>query len=133
MTDEKLKEIEERANKATPKPWKPSIGGVQILTDSEGEDAWFFPRIPVLAGPEKNKKELIDQTLANVEFIRHSRQDVPDLITEIRRLKDWQVRAVVELEADCQNGCYFGFEGRKWCDDTSPCKKRKLIKEAEGE
>lgn len=76
MDEQRLAEIEARANAAAPAPWS------EITVNSEQRkyiwaqgywlatmhDAWF-PMAP------------------NAEFIAHAREDVPALIAEVRRLR----------------------------------------------
>ena len=76
MTEEELKEIENRCNKATKGPWKSMIEGRDhtsgdsfIMTD--GEDIYI-------------SNPLFDN---NQDFIASARQDIPKLIEEIRKLK----------------------------------------------
>jgi hypothetical protein len=69
MTPERLREIQERAEKATKGPWFPHVtygdgGGVAFCVDV-------------------NKPA---QT-ADMHFIHYARQDIPDLLTEVDRLK----------------------------------------------
>ncbi|MEM8494699.1 MAG: hypothetical protein AAF916_09375 [Planctomycetota bacterium] len=73
--------IEARCNVASPGPWKSSIEGRDhcagsnfIMTgegDTRGEDI-----------------EMTGATQADQDFIAHARQDIPRLLSEIRRLND---------------------------------------------
>ena len=76
MTESELNEIEERCNKATKGPWKSYIEG----RDHESGDSF------IETGGEEIylSNPLFDN---NQDFIAHSRQDVPRLIAEIRKLK----------------------------------------------
>lgn len=62
MTDERLNDIAARAEKATPGPW--------------GEGAPGNPRV---YGPINNKGDR--------SFVAHSRQDIPELLAEVKRLR----------------------------------------------
>lgn len=73
MTDERLAEIEARANAATPGPWPtPAEAGdpydERIPVDHEGCQVWPWG------------------SSDDMEFAYKARADVPDLIAEVRRL-----------------------------------------------
>jgi hypothetical protein len=87
MTETELKEIEDRCNQATPEPWKSLIEGRDIESASsfimtgvaDGEDIW---------GDKRGEDIYLTRTTtADQDFIAHTRQDIPKLISEIRRLK----------------------------------------------
>jgi len=88
MTEQELKEIEARANAATPGRWKiqrDSTGNLCgiIQTNHVTRDVWPIPR-----------------TQDDIRFIACARQDVPALIAEVRRLRedrDYYERTVEEL------------------------------------
>jgi hypothetical protein len=79
ITEQELKEIELRCSMAQSMPWKAYIegrdheSGSSIIktgeSDQRGEDL-----------------EIIGATNADLDFIAHSRQDIPKLIEEIRTL-----------------------------------------------
>jgi len=76
MTDSELNEIEQRCNKATLGPWKSYIEGRdhdsgESFIETGGENIYL-------------NNPLFDN---NQDFIAHSRQDIPKLIEEIRKLK----------------------------------------------
>jgi len=80
MDDKQLKAIEERCNAATPGPWISYVEGRDhtsgsdfIMTDSEG-----------VRGEDI---ELTGATIEDQDFIAHARQDIPQLLEEVRRLK----------------------------------------------
>lgn len=86
MTDERLAEIEAREKVATHGPWNYSGVPYNLYED------------PTIFGPND---EYIAQTVYDMQsgsqnhnidedtiFIAHARQDVPDLIAEVRRLQD---------------------------------------------
>lgn len=75
MTDQELKEIEDRCNSATKRPWKSYIEG----RDHESGDSF------IQTGGEDIYigNPLFDN---NQDFIAGARQDIPNLIKEIRRL-----------------------------------------------
>lgn len=75
MDDETLRQIEERAAAATPGPWAHGAaeGGSWACAGDEA--------IVTLDGREHG------QDVADAEFIAHARQDVPALLTEVRRLR----------------------------------------------
>ena len=73
LTDARLAEIRERANKATPGvwwPWAYASGSVS---------AWFVRSDTLLIAN--------DLTEADANFVRAARTDVPDLLDEIERLR----------------------------------------------
>lgn len=105
MEEKRLKKIEERVAKATPGPW--GVGGP--TTERPPYDYQVVgPPQPPETGPrrcpccgvvsertdppesmliaETNGSEGIDAE-ANAEFIVSARQDVPDLVAEVRRLR----------------------------------------------
>jgi len=92
MTDEQLSEIEAREQAATLGPWQ--YGGVPY---DRYEDPFIF-------GPND---EYVAQTTCDMQsgsqkhninedtiFIAHARQDIPDLLAEVRRLKDALAKAL---------------------------------------
>ena len=74
LSEEDLAAMEDRASAATPGPW--TTGG-----DSCGEAYWFG----VAAGEEDVADHVPSE--ADAAFIAAARQDVPALITEVRRLR----------------------------------------------
>lgn len=75
MTDNEIKQIEDRCNKATSGPWVSYI---------EGRDHESGSDFIMTAG---NDIELTGATADDQDFIAHARQDIPDLINEIYSLK----------------------------------------------
>lgn len=76
MTEQELKEIEDRCNKATKGPWKSMIEGRDHTSGdsfimTSGEDIYI-------------SNPLFDN---NQDFIASAKQDIPKLIAEIRKLK----------------------------------------------
>jgi len=85
ISDDELKEILERCNRATPGPWVSCIEG---RDHSSGSDF-------IKTGTENergNHIELSGATRSDQDFIAHARQDVPRLIAEIQRLKQLLAR-----------------------------------------
>lgn len=81
MTDERLDEIQERADAATPGPWRMSeYDPAEVWADRDpaGWDAFF------IATTDRN---MGDPNIADAEFIAHSREDVGELLAEVRRLR----------------------------------------------
>ena len=79
MTEKELQEIEERCKKATKGPWKSMIEGRDHTSGDSfimtgGEDIYI-------------SNPLLDN---NQDFIASVKQDIPKLISEIRRLKSSQ-------------------------------------------
>ena len=80
ISEEELKEIENRCNQAQPGPWKAYIEG----RDCESGSSF------IMTGQEENRGEDIEMfgaSIADYDFIANSRQDIPRLINEIRELK----------------------------------------------
>ena len=76
MTDKELKEIEDRCSKTTKGPWKSMIEGRDHTSGDSfimtgGEDIYIH-------------NPLFDN---NQDFIANAKQDIPKLISEIKRLK----------------------------------------------
>jgi len=77
MTEKELKEIEERCNKTTKGPWESMIEGRDHTSGDSfimtgGEDIYI-------------NNPLFDN---NQDFIANAKQDIPKLISEIRKLKN---------------------------------------------
>lgn len=83
MTPEQLNEITARHEAATPGPWKHDDG------DTWGDYSIYAPNREFLAnigGPIQVIEIVSDTDKANAEFIAHARQDIPNLVTEVKRL-----------------------------------------------
>ena len=81
MDDKQLKEIEERCNAATLGPW---ISCVEGRDHDSGSNF-------IMTGSRSTRGEDIEltgATIADQDFIAHARQDIPQLVEEIRRLKN---------------------------------------------
>jgi len=88
MTEEELKEIEHRVNSGTKGPWIVMIEGI---THSSGSDF-------IMTGVENsddhsnaergNDLYVSDGRKEDLIFMAHAKQDIPKLITEIRKLKN---------------------------------------------
>jgi hypothetical protein len=87
MTEQELKEIEDRCNAATKGPWTSFIEGRNhesgdnfIMTGiKDGDDIWSESRGEDIY--------LTGATNADQDFIAHARQDVPKLIQAVRQLR----------------------------------------------
>jgi len=80
LSDAELDEIEARARAATPGPWTSFVEGRDHQSGSDF----------IMTGPDTNRGEdieLLGATAADQDFIAASRQDVPRLVAEIRRLR----------------------------------------------
>lgn len=88
MTEEKLQEIEARANAATPGPWEyipDDIGGYMVSNCKECQS--------IVASADYDwlcSKEYLSVSYDDADFIAHAREDIPALIEEVRRLRDGQ-------------------------------------------
>jgi hypothetical protein len=76
MHPTELDEIEARCDAASPGPWKYPYRGFPGVVGSKRGCLWTSGRHEGRVNHE-----------ADAEFIAHARQDVPDLIAEIRRLR----------------------------------------------
>ena len=97
LGDDQLREIEERAEAATPGPWQ-----VRFLDDDHAANLVAIATTPETGHPSP-PGDLIAATLVqfptryvditdglwdeNATFIAHARQDIPRLLAEIRRLR----------------------------------------------
>lgn len=70
LSEERLREIEARAKSATEGPWFGSAGGRFVYGATPGDEVAKFQRHP------------------DAEFARHARTDVPDLLAEVKRLRE---------------------------------------------
>lgn len=77
ITDERLRQIEERTTKATAGPWAVDRGEAH-----EGD--WFCH----VDGWTDTGTEWLNLALDDATFIANARQDVPDLVAEVRRLRE---------------------------------------------
>ncbi|WP_069677315.1 hypothetical protein [Formosa sp. Hel1_33_131] len=88
MTEEELKEIEERCLSGTKGPWIPMIEGI---THTCGDD---FIMIGVKDADDYenlsrgNDLYLSDGNNEDLNFVANAKQDIPKLIAEIRKLKE---------------------------------------------
>ena len=80
LTDGDLDRIERRCNAATKGPWESFVEGRDFLGGSD------FIRTGGLDADSPDI-ELIGATVEDQDFIAHARQDVPQLLEEVRRLK----------------------------------------------
>lgn len=80
MKEQRLREIQFRCNAASPGPW------VSYVEGRDHESGSNF----IMSGPEGNRGpdiELSGASIADQDFIANARQDIPDLLMEIHRLK----------------------------------------------
>ena len=81
ITNEELKQIEERCIRAQLGPWKAYIEG------RDHESGTDF----IMTGEGKQRGEdieMIGATDADFDFIANARQDIPRLVNEIREMKE---------------------------------------------
>lgn len=80
ISDYELNQIKQRCDKATTGPWVSYIEGRDHTSGSNF----------IMTGDENNRGkdiEIIGGTIYDQDFIAHARQDIPNLINEIKRLK----------------------------------------------
>lgn len=81
LTSKRLEEIKARADAATPGPWE--FEPQEVEEDDEPcTGAWVPKACPFTYGDG-----LYYMDDANAEFVANARQDVPDLLAEVERLK----------------------------------------------
>jgi len=102
MTEARLDEIEKRANAATPGEWRTQSYVVDAQTGEE-VGAWSRGNLA-----ERRRVVLADTSTfivvelgpaarwADADFIAHARQDVPDLVAEVRRLHEQIGREITQ-------------------------------------
>ena len=80
ITDENLNEIRKRWEASTPGPWIASV---------EGRDHPLGGDTVILRGENRDAEDLylIGGTIADYEFVAHTKQDIPLLLDEIDRLR----------------------------------------------
>ena len=76
LREEEIAEVRHRCENATPGPWKSYIESREKMSGSDF----------IMTGAEDDIY-LTGATMADQEFIAHARQDIPKLISEIKRLK----------------------------------------------
>lgn len=116
MTEEELTAIEERANAATPGPWRWSnwlttFGHIEEGDPSQWRTLETFeggetPRVHLREHDPKSILTVEDPVEhdGNRRFIAHARTDVPALVAEVRRLRRWKEEyRVAALEWDRKN------------------------------
>lgn len=84
MTPERLAEIKQRAEAATPGPWSyyKTISGDYLISLPADDDT------PLAHIPHIHLHQAKDEQGRNATFISHARTDIPDLIAEIERLQE---------------------------------------------
>ena len=87
MTPERLAEIEDRCNAATSGLWETDTGGdvYSNNTASQGYRNHMICERP--HNPPNPYEPELTQQFINMELIAHARQDIPDLVNEVRRLR----------------------------------------------
>ena len=108
MTDDELKAIEDRCEKATPGPWSTlhhhyaenGLGSVQIVSADDPEEAEEHQvtdgkdELAFIPGP----------AAANAAFITAARTDVPALLAEVRRLRAGILAAIARVNENGEGG-----------------------------
>ena len=118
MTDEELREIEERAKAASKGPWIPWGGegwpkGWEHFSGSKDHTGIGWP-----VRDDMNMLVCVveEDRTADQQFIAHSRQDIPRLIEEIRRLRE---------ENEELKSSHYNLTGKKWDEEQEQWKKEK--------
>lgn len=78
MTDEEIAAIRARAEAATPGPW-----------ETDDVESWYVYKVERGSGVATEVAEFLSRMLrqSDAAFVAHARQDVPDLLAEIERLR----------------------------------------------
>ena len=88
MTEDELKEIEERANAAKPGPWKWNHLDDRDRTCLEyGSDKFDVISHGYTSYGYIDYSSYLDIDKSDATFIEHAREDIPKLIAEVRRLQ----------------------------------------------
>ena len=93
MTPERIAEIKAREGKATPGPWVVDkyANGVDLGYKPDHERTWGYGCgngfVCDLNDGEYHEYCSQDEQRANAEFIAAARQDIPDLLAEVERLR----------------------------------------------
>ena len=82
MTEEQLRQIEERAAKATAEAWTVYPRSIGNKEDGEEQSGLGFD----ITGPPEPQLRGQFSRGADASFIAHARTDIPALIAEVRRL-----------------------------------------------
>lgn len=80
LTETRLLEIENRLLHTSPGPWRSFVEG----RDHASGSSFIMTGVDVARGPDI---ELSGATVGDQDFIASARQDIPNLIMEIRRLR----------------------------------------------
>lgn len=87
LTNEELNAIEKRANAATPGPWE--WDGAQADDESVADfGAPWIPQGSTLGNTLIQLADTYEGSPADCAFVAAARDDVPCLVTEVRRLRD---------------------------------------------
>jgi len=92
MTDDELNEIEARANKATPGRWKHvDMRRHQIICENK-----YICEDKYIGGIEDYE---------NANFITHAREDVPNLLAEVRQLRAERDAIIKTVSKNSHQNC----------------------------
>lgn len=122
MNQDRISEIKARCETATPAPWiyDKRIGCVAVyvgdrancMEETDGRRIFYANGKKRLKISDRENWEwtVDDKDCSNAEFIAHARQDIPDLLDEIERLrKDVRLRDFMIKDGlgweDMQNNC----------------------------
>ena len=102
MTPERLKEIAERAEKATGGEWEAQEpwGAAGTYARVKG------PKMRLSARIHDGGRTPVFESVADAEFIAHARTDIPDLLRYITRLEKYKQHL-----PDCESWVVRGFIG----------------------
>lgn len=89
ITETELTDIEARVNAATPGPWEAVGWDVRTKITADDQRGYLIASCQPSAFPENGAR--------NAEFLSHTREDVPALIAEVRRLQSENARQALLL------------------------------------
>lgn len=96
LTLEQLKEIKERADKATPGPWRASTECNNVHDCVVFSEREFLGNVGGDAG-EESQSIAFDFEIADTHFIAHAREDIPALLHHIKVLEKAAIHAIAML------------------------------------
>ena len=99
LSDERIREIKERCEKATKGPWTPGREDMQsydgatgqpfssVYADDDRAGLHMGHKLPLVIARIDGKDIEAEEEKSNARFIAHARTDIPDLLAEIERLR----------------------------------------------
>lgn len=113
MTPEELKEIEERCNKATPRPW--FVFSDDLIMRAVGARGVFCRKHGLLR--DHRLFEPVKATREDEIFVAFAQKDIPDLLAHIKELESQAIRwiPVGEKLPEIKGDAFLAYD----CDEES--------------